>query len=105
MVPAPESAVAPPASAPAPVPQSATALAPHSAKPTICLTAQEHALLDALLARKEAPATAGTSLDMLVDSINEKLFDLVGDTVLEFGDAGPVLVEDYEQDLRGYLQL
>lgn len=105
VVPAPESAVAPPASAPAPVPQSATALAPHSAKPTICLTAQEHALLDALLARKEAPATAGTSLDMLVDSINEKLFDLVGDTVLEFGDAGPVLVEDYEQDLRGYLQL
>ena len=41
---------------------------------------------------------------MLVDSINEKLFDLVGDTVLEFGDAGPTLVEDYEQDLRGYLQ-
>ena len=77
------------------MPQSATALAPHSAKPTICLTAQEHALLDALLARKEAPATAG----------NEKLFDLVGDTVMEFGDAGPVLVEDYEQDLRGYLQL
>ena len=41
---------------------------------------------------------------MLVDSINEKLFDLVGDTVLEFGGAGPTLVEDYEQDLRGYLQ-
>ena len=25
-------------------------------------------------------------------------------TVLEFGDAGPAIVEDYEQDLRGYLQ-
>ena len=93
---APESAVAPPAATPVPAPQPA--------KTDLGLTAQERALLDALLAHKEPPATAGTSLDMLVDSINEKLFDLVGDTVLEFGDAGPTLVEDYEQDLRGYLQ-
>lgn len=93
---APEHAVAPPAATPVPAPQPA--------KTDLGLTAQERALLDALLAHKEPPAAAGASLDMLVDSINEKLFDLVGDTVLEFGDAGPTLVEDYEQDLRGYLQ-
>lgn len=102
MAPTPEPAVAPPA--PATVSVSAAAPAPQPAGTDLGLTAQERALLDALLTHKEAPATAGTSLDMLVDSINEKLFDLVGDTVLEFGDAGPTLVEDYEQDLRGYLQ-
>lgn len=93
---APEHAVAPPAATPVPAPQPA--------KTDLGLTAQERALLDALLAHKEPPAAAGASLDMLVDSINEKLFDLVGDTVLEFDDAGPALIEDYEQDLRGYLQ-
>lgn len=102
MAPTPEPAVAPPA--PATVSVSVAAPAPQPAGTDLGLTAQERALLDALLTHKEAPATAGTSLDMLVDSINEKLFDLVGDTVLEFGGAGPTLVEDYEQDLRGYLQ-
>ena len=97
VVPAPESAVAPPAATPVPAPQPAGT--------DLGLTEQERALLSALLNHKEVPAAEGTSVDMLVDSINEKLFDLVGDTVLEFGDAGPVLVEDYEQDLRGYLQL
>ncbi len=43
------------------------------------------------------------SEDMLVDSINEALFDLVGDTVIEFGSAGPQIIEDYEADVRGYL--
>lgn len=43
------------------------------------------------------------SEDMLVDTINEALFDLVGDTVIEFGAAGPQIIEDYEADVRGYL--
>ena len=39
-----------------------------------------------------------------MDSINEKLFDLVGDTVLEFSDAGaPQLIEDYVEDVRSAL--
>ena len=46
---------------------------------------------------------SGKSEDMLVDSINEALFDLVGDTVIEFGSAGPQIIEDYEADVRGYL--
>lgn len=50
-----------------------------------------------------AVAQSGKSEDMLVDSINEALFDLVGDTVTEFGSAGPQIIEDYEADVRGYL--
>lgn len=43
------------------------------------------------------------SEDMLVDTINEAFFDLVGDTVIEFSAAGPQIIEDYEEDVRGYL--
>lgn len=43
------------------------------------------------------------SEDMLVDTINEALFDLAGDTVIEFSAAGPQIIEDYEADVRGYL--
>ena len=50
-----------------------------------------------------AVAQSGQSEDMLVDSINEALFDLVGDTVIEFGAAGPHIIEDYRADVRGYL--
>lgn len=45
------------------------------------------------------------SLEMVVDSINEKLFDEIGDTVFEFGDNGPSPVEDYVDDVRGILAL
>lgn len=66
------------------------------------------AFLRALLEQNAAQATlavahSGKSEDMLVDSINEELFDLVGDTVIEFGAAGPQIIEDYEADVRGYL--
>lgn len=64
--------------------------------------------LRALLEQNAAQATSAVaqssqSEDMLVDSINEALFDLVGDTVIEFGAAGPHIIEDYEADVRGYL--
>ena len=52
---------------------------------------------------ESAVAHSGQSEDMLVDSINEALFDLVGDTVIEFSAAGPQIIEDYEADVRGYL--
>ena len=66
------------------------------------------AYLRALLEQNAAQATSaversGQSEDMLVDTINEALFDLVGDTVIEFGAAGPHIIEDYEADVRGYL--
>ena len=66
------------------------------------------AFLRALLEHNAAQAASavahsGQSEDMLVDSINETLFDLVGDTVIEFGAAGPQIIEDYKADVRGYL--
>ena len=88
-------------SAPAPV-------TPASAEATNKLAPAEDAFLRALLEQNTAQATSaversGQSEDMLVDSINETLFDLVGDTVIEFGAAGPQIIEDYEADVRGYL--
>lgn len=67
------------------------------------LTADERAYLVALLTGETAPVPAGTSEDMLVDGINERLFDAIGDTVIEFGIAGPELIEDYRDDLREVL--
>ena len=67
-------------------------------------TAYLRALLEQNAAQAAlAVAQSGKSEDMLVDSINEALFDLVGDTVIEFGAAGPQIIEDYEADVRGYL--
>lgn len=72
------------------------------------LAPAEDTFLRALLEHNAAQATSaversGQSEDMLVDTINEALFDLVGDTVIEFGTAGPQIIEDYEADVRGYL--
>lgn len=74
-------------------------------KDTFGLTEDERALVEALLAGRPAP-DAKTSADLLVDAINEKLFDLVGDTVVEFGaDGAPELIEDYADDVREALGL
>ncbi len=63
------------------------------------LSQEEVELLEALLADKAAPT--GGSIDLMVDSINEKLFELLGDTAVEFGDDGrPRIVEDYVDDVR-----
>lgn len=76
---------------------AATELAPAA-------TAYLRALLEQNAAQTaSAVAQSGKSEDMLVDSINEALFDLVGDTVIEFASAGPQIIEDYEADVRGYL--
>ena len=72
------------------------------------LTPAADAYLRALLEHnavqaESAVVQSGQSEDMLVDTINEALFDLVGDTVIEFSAAGPQIIEDYEADVRGYL--
>ena len=83
-----------------------TAVAPADA--TNKLAPAADAFLRALLEQNAAQATSavvhsGQSEDMLVDTINEALFDLVGDTVIEFSATGPKIIEDYEADVRGYL--
>lgn len=64
-----------------------------------------HALLvcdrDAMSMAAEASAH---SEDILVDSINEALFDVVGDTVVEYGPNGPELIDDYREDVEGFLK-
>ena len=85
--------------------------APSTTTPVDAATALDpaaDAYLRALLEQDTAQAASavaqsGQSEDMLVDNINEALFDLVGDTVIEFGAAGPQIIEDYEADVRGYL--
>lgn len=89
----------------APAPTPATAMHADTAS---ALAPAADAYLRALLEQNAAQvasvvAQSGKSEDMLVDSINEALFDLVGDTVIEFGSAGPQIIEDYEADVRGYL--
>ena len=89
----------------APAPTPATVMSVDTAS---ALTPAAGAYLRALLEQNavqaaSAVAKSGKSEDMLVDSINEALFDLVGDTVIEFGAAGPQIIEDYEADVRGYL--
>lgn len=87
------------------VPQESEGLAPSPTPPTVPsshgLTQEEAQLLGALLSGAGAPSPTAGSVDLLVDSINEKLFDLLGDTALEFGpDGHPRLVEDYADDVR-----
>ncbi len=49
----------------------------------------------ALLAEKKQ------MLSVIVDSVNEKLYDIFADTVIEFDCDDPVLIEDYTEELRG----
>lgn len=42
-------------------------------------------------------------VSILEDSINEKMLDEIGDYVIEEGDGGPSLVEDYASDVRARL--
>ena len=89
----------------APAPTPATAM-PADITSALAPAAEDY--LRALLEQNAAQAASAVekseqSEDMLVDSINETLFDLVGDTVIEFGAAGPQIIEDYEADVRGYL--
>jgi len=46
----------------------------------------------------------GLMLSVLVDSINEKLFDIFSDTVLIFEGDKPELIEDYELELREIIE-
>lgn len=61
------------------------------------LLANDHAAAQAVLQR------LGTSEDLAIDTINEALFDLIGDTAIECGPDGPEVIEDYREDVEGLL--
>lgn len=67
------------------------------------LTAEELSALRCLLKGEPVPV-GSVPEDLLVDAINEKLFDLLGDTALEYGDGGPQFVEDYREDIEEALK-
>lgn len=88
-------------------PAAATAAAGYTHQPA-GLGPSEVGYLRALLEKDQAGAAKIAkekhgSEDMLVDAINEALFDLVGDTVIEYGPDGPELIEDYREDVEGFL--
>ena len=49
---------------------------------------------------KKAASEHGKMVSILADSINEKLFDSFGDTVIEFSGDTPVIIEDYSDELK-----
>lgn len=47
----------------------------------------------------------GLLLSVVVDNINEKLFDLLLDNAIEFEDEAPRIVEDYMEDVKGFIEI
>ena len=62
----------------------------------------------ALLRGEDAETVArknGIMLSVAVEEINETLFDDFGDTVIDFDGDSPIIIEDYENELKGMLGL
>ncbi|WP_161788246.1 TerB N-terminal domain-containing protein [Bifidobacterium boum] len=105
-IPTPAPAVTPadePATPPAPAPAPASA---HKPVPKDDTTDPERFLVRSLLngePYEDELRHRHESLSMLVDRINERMMDEIGDTVIEFDGDRPVIIEDYEDDLRQWL--
>ncbi len=81
--------------------------APAEAENDTPLDDGEYEFLHCLLYGGDIDAAArkhGRMLSVLADSVNEKLFDVFGDTVIEFDGDAPVLIEDYSDDLKGIVK-
>ena len=88
-----------PQSTPTPAPAPTT---PHDGT----ATDPEHFLVRSLLNHEpyeDELRRRHESVSMLVDRINERMMDEIGDTVIEFDGDRPVIIEDYEDDLRQWL--
>ncbi|MBQ8967842.1 MAG: TerB N-terminal domain-containing protein [Ruminococcus sp.] len=73
---------------------------------TTPLTDGEYAFMQALLYGGDCSAAArnaGSMPSLLADSINEKLYDDFADTVIEFNGEQPLIIEDYEEELKGMI--
>ena len=96
-----ETAAAPAESAPGAEPEAEKpALSAPSDTP---LDPDEYFFLHALLYGEEWRARLKErhiQLSMLADGINEKMMDLIGDTVIEFAGDTPEVIQDYTEDLR-----
>ena len=54
---------------------------------------------------KEYLKSRGIMLSVIIDSVNEKLFDVFGDTVIDFDGETPEIIEDYIDELKGLLKI
>lgn len=68
---------------------------------TYGLDAEELAFLDAVAAGEH---TSGTDSDIIAERVNEKFADGFGDIILEQGDDGYMLIEDYEEEIKEWLR-
>ena len=71
------------------------------------LTAEEYQLLQSLLlgsAEAKLKSSQAMMLSVLIDGINDKLFDRFGDTIIIYDADEPVLLEDYIEELKGIIQ-
>ena len=67
----------------------------------------ETAVLRAVLNGEDGAAAAkagGRMLSVVIDAINDKLFDRFGDTVIYDDGDRPAVYEDYEEELKGLTQ-
>lgn len=70
------------------------------------LNAAEHEFMQCLLYEggyDELIRSRGLLLSVLIDGINEKLYDAFNDTVVVDEGAGPALIEDYREQLKGMI--
>jgi hypothetical protein len=73
---------------------------------TTPLDSGEYSFMQALLYGGDyhsAAKNAGSMPSVMADSINEKLYDIFADTVIEFDGDTPVVIEDYEDELKGMI--
>ena len=72
------------------------------------LTDAQLAVLRSLLTGGDPDAAAkshGQMLSLVIDAVNEALFDRFADTVIEYDGDLPRVIEDYETELKGMLHL
>ncbi|MBE6869438.1 MAG: hypothetical protein E7494_11900 [Ruminococcus albus] len=73
---------------------------------TTPLDSGEYLFMQALLYggdHQAAAKNAGGMPSVMADSINEKLYDIFADTVIEFDGDIPAVIEDYEEELKGMI--
>ncbi len=71
------------------------------------LSADEIKYLDALINGGDHQAICretGIIPSVMADNVNERLFDIIGDTVIEFIGDSPQIVEDYKDDLKTFIE-
>ena len=76
--------------------------------PDSLLDETETAVLRAVLTGGDAGAVAkagGRMLSVVIDAINDKLFDRFGDTAIYYEGDTPAVYEDYEDELKGLTQV